>query len=52
MGDSMNTKDPAELEAARDMLIAQKPLVQAYGVDDIRDKLASGEAALGVIYVG
>ncbi len=52
MGDSMNTKDPAELEAARDMLIAQKPLVQAYGVDDIRDKLASGEAALGVIYSG
>lgn len=52
MGDSMNTKDPKELEAARDMLIAQKPLVQAYGVDDIRDKLASGEAALGVIYSG
>ena len=52
MGDSMNTKDSKELEAARDMLIAQKPLVQAYGVDDIRDKLASGEAALGVIYSG
>lgn len=52
MGDSMNTKDPEELEKARDMLIAQKPLVQAYGVDDIRDKLASGEAALGVIYSG
>ena len=52
MGNSMNTKDPEELEKARDMLIAQKPLVQAYGVDDIRDKLASGEAALGVIYSG
>ena len=48
----MNTKDPQELAEARDMLIAQKPLVQAYGVDDIRDKLASGEAALGVIYSG
>ncbi len=52
MGDSMNTKNVQELEQARDMLIAQKPLVQAYGVDDIRDKLASGEATLGVIYSG
>ncbi|SFT75147.1 spermidine/putrescine transport system substrate-binding protein [Selenomonas sp. GACV-9] len=51
-GHSMNTKDPQELLAARDMLIAQKPLVQAYGVDDIRDKLSSGEAALGVIFSG
>ena len=52
MGVSMNTKDEAALTKARDMLIAQKPLVQAYGVDDIRDKLAGGEAALGVIFSG
>ena len=52
MGYSMNTKEPQELEQARNMLIAQKPLVQAYGVDDIRDKLSSGEAALGVIFSG
>ncbi|MBQ1462199.1 MAG: ABC transporter substrate-binding protein [Selenomonas sp.] len=52
LGYSMNTTNQAELEAARDMLIAQKPLVQAYGVDDIRDKLSSGEAALGVIFSG
>ncbi len=52
MGYSMNTRNPQELMAARDKLIAQKPLVQAYGVDDIRDKLASGEAALGVIFSG
>lgn len=52
MGYSMNTTDVQELEAARDMLIRQKPLVQAYGVDDIRDKLSSGEAALGVIFSG
>jgi spermidine/putrescine transport system substrate-binding protein/spermidine/putrescine transport system permease protein len=48
----MNTRDEEELKAARDMLIRQKPLVQAYGVDDIRDKLSSGEAALGVIFSG
>ena len=52
LGYSMNTTDPAQLTQARDMLIQQKPLVQAYGVDDIRDKLSSGEAALGVIFSG
>ena len=52
MNVSMNTKDETLLASARDMLIAQKPLVQAYGVDDIRDKLAGGEAALGVIFSG
>ena len=52
MGKSMNTMSPTNLLAARDMLIEQKPLVQAYGVDDIRDKLSSGEAALGVIFSG
>ena len=52
LGKSMNTRDEEDLKAARDMLIQQKPLVQAYGVDDIRDKLSSGEAALGVIFSG
>ncbi|SHK62531.1 spermidine/putrescine transport system substrate-binding protein/spermidine/putrescine transport system permease protein [Selenomonas ruminantium] len=52
LGYSMNTTNEAELQAARDLLIQQKPLVQAYGVDDIRDKLSSGEAALGVIFSG
>ena len=52
LGKSMNTHDEEDLKAARDMLIRQKPLVQAYGVDDIRDKLSSGEAALGVIFSG
>ncbi|MDD6135225.1 MAG: ABC transporter substrate-binding protein [Selenomonadaceae bacterium] len=52
LGYSMNTENPEELEAARNLLIQQKTLVQAYGVDDIRDKLSSGEAALGVIFSG
>lgn len=51
-GYSMNTVDVAELEAARNSLIAQKPLVQAYVVDQVRDKMIGGEAALGVIYSG
>ena len=51
-GDSMNTLDDAELEAAKDKLIEQKPLVQAYVVDQVRDKMIGNEAAIGVIYSG
>jgi len=51
-GYSMNTTDINEIDIATDDLIAQKPLVQAYVVDQVRDKMIGGEAALGVIYSG
>ncbi len=51
-GHSMNSMDEAELQAAKDLLIEQKPLVQAYVVDQVRDKMIGGEAAIGVIYSG
>ncbi|MCM1463873.1 MAG: ABC transporter substrate-binding protein [Bacteroidales bacterium] len=51
-GHSMNTLNETELAAARDALIKQKPLVQAYVIDQVRDKMIGGEAALGVIYSG
>ena len=51
-GYSMNTTDEAELETAMQALIDQKPLVQAYVIDEVRDKMIGGEAALGVIYSG
>lgn len=51
-GYSMNTVDEAELESAKEALITQKPLVQAYVIDQVRDKMIGGEAALGVIYSG
>jgi spermidine/putrescine-binding protein len=51
-GYSMNTVDEAELQEAKDALIEQKPLVQAYVIDQVRDKMIGGEAALGVIYSG
>ena len=51
-GCSMNTLNEAELNMAKDELIAQKPLVQAYVVDQVRDKMIGNEAALGVIYSG
>lgn len=52
LGYSCNTTDPSQLEEAKELLIKQKPLVQAYVVDQVRDKMIGGEAALGVIYSG
>jgi len=51
-GYSMNSTDKEELDAAKQSLIEQKPLVQAYVIDQVRDKMIGGEAALGVIYSG
>lgn len=51
-GFSINTVDPVEIEIATQDLIEQAPLVQAYVVDQVRDKMIGNEAALGVIYSG
>ena len=51
-GYSVNSTDPKELEEAAADLIEQKPLVQAYVIDQARDKMIGGEAALAVIYSG
>ena len=48
----MNSSDPKELEEAKQALIDQKPLTQAYVVDQVRDKMIGNEAAIGVIYSG
>lgn len=52
LGYSMNSTDETQLQEAKDLLIKQKPLVQAYVIDQVRDKMIGGEAALGVIYSG
>jgi spermidine/putrescine-binding protein len=52
LGYDINTTDEAQLEEAKALLQAQYPLVQAYVVDQVRDKMIGGEAALGVIYSG
>ncbi len=51
-GNSMNSTDDDALTAAKDALIEQKPLVQAYVIDQVRDKMIGNEAAIGVIYSG
>ena len=51
-GFSLNTVDPQEIEIATQDLIKQAPLVQAYVIDQARDKMIGDEAALAVIYSG
>ena len=52
MGASLNTEDQKELKAAQEMLYQQKPLVEAYLVDEIRDAMIAGDAAIAVTYSG
>lgn len=51
-GFSINSLNAEELETAKNSLIEQKELVQAYVIDQVRDKMIGGEAAIGVIYSG
>lgn len=52
LGKSINTRDEADIAAARDALIEQKPLVQAYLGDDIKQSMINGDAAFAVVYSG
>lgn len=51
-GDSLNTTDIAALQKAKKLLIEQKPFVQAYVMDQIKDKMINEEAALAMAYSG
>ena len=52
LGYSLNTTDEDELQESKELLKKQKELVQAYVIDQVRDKMIGNEAALGVIYSG
>lgn len=54
LGYSMNTRDPLELNAAKELLIKQKKdgIVKAYQVDETKDKMVAGEAALALVWSG
>ncbi len=52
LGYSLNSTDEKELEEAKQLLISQKPLVQAYFGDPVRDKMIGEEGALAVVYSG
>ena len=51
-GSSVNPQTTEEVDAVVDELKAQKPLVQAYVMDEIFDKMIGSEAAVGVYYSG
>lgn len=52
MGRSMNETNKDVLAEAQQMLKQQKPLVQAYVVDEVKEKLINSEAAMGVVFSG
>lgn len=52
LGYSLNTRDIAQLSEATDMLIAQKPLVKAYYVDESKDVMSRGGTAMAVVWSG
>lgn len=52
LGYSYNTADPAQISAAVDQLIVQKPLLQGYFMDKIFEKMEGANAAIGVYYYG
>ncbi len=52
LGYSLNTTDEKELKEAADLLIEQKPLVQAYVMDEVYDKMGNSNAFIAPYYVG
>lgn len=52
LGYSLNTTSRDELAECLEALKAQKPLVQAYVMDEIFDKMLGGEATLAPYYAG
>ena len=52
LGYSYNTEDAQELKNAADLLATQKPVLQAYVMDQIFDKMQGNEAAIAPYYAG
>lgn len=52
LGYSLNTTNPDELAEAKKILIEQKPLVQAYIGDTVKEKMIQAEGALAIVYSG
>ena len=51
-GYDINSTDPDELAVAKAKLIEQKPLVLAYVVDEVKDKMVGGEASVALVWSG
>jgi spermidine/putrescine transport system substrate-binding protein len=51
-GHSLNSIEAADLEDAKQLLIEQKPMVLAYVVDEVKDKMIGGEASVALVWSG
>ncbi len=52
LGISINTTNPAEWDRALAELMKQKPLIQKYVMDEVFNKMESGNAAIAPYYAG
>jgi len=52
LGYSLNSVNEDEIREAFDLLVRQRPILQAYVMDQIFDKLEGGEAWIGPYYAG
>jgi len=52
LGSSANSREPAQIAAARERLLALKPSIAAFDSDDPGTKLAQGETVIGQMWSG
>lgn len=52
LGQDVNTTDKADWDAAADKLKEQKKLIQSYVMDEVFNKMETGEAAIAPYYAG
>lgn len=52
LGYSINTTNEEELSEAKELLLKQKPLLQRYVMDQIKDSMISGSASIAMCYSG
>jgi spermidine/putrescine transport system substrate-binding protein len=50
LGDSVNSGDPSQLKAARDLGIRQKPLLRAYLNEEVRDQVVAGDVLVAQMW--
>ncbi len=50
LGASVNSSDPQQLKAARDLAIQQKPLLRAYLNEEVRDQVVAGDVLVAQMW--
>jgi spermidine/putrescine-binding protein len=50
LGQSINSGDPGQLKAARDLAIQQKPLLRAYLNEEVRDQVVAGDVLVAQMW--